>query len=191
MGIAMSGDRAARSLLLAGVIVLTACSGRAGGPAGPSAPAASAPRSAPAIPAATGVPSSGATAEAAPSASAGASGGPVVYDAWVERQGFGGSSGLHQVFNDTEYTEAHRGQVTAFDLEQGLRMVDHLAAWLAEHPPTACWADYHATATTAPGRLHDGYATAHDSVESGQSVPVDVATGLAQEAEAAYSLPAP
>jgi hypothetical protein len=135
-------------------------------------------------------PPSSPAVDPSPSAVA-ASGGPVDYAAWVERQGFGGSSGLHQLLNEVEFVQRDAFSVTLFDLDTGATLADHLAGWLDENPPTACWADYHAAVRAALGKIHDGYAAAHDAVAGGHSVPADVATALVTETQAAFDMPAP
>jgi hypothetical protein len=162
------------------VIALAACTGSAGAAV---SKASSAPVSAPAV-----APSVAASPAAAPAASPG---GPVDYAAWVERQGFGGSSGLHQVVNEVHFLHDRPVEVTQFDLDNGLRLVDHLATWLDENPATACWADQHATIRAALGRLHDGYSAARDAAAAGKYVRVEVTKALVEQAEAAYALPAP
>lgn len=124
-------------------------------------------------------------------ASADASSGPVGYEAWVERQGFGGSSGLRQAINDAQFIKANAYTVTAFDVDDGARRIDLLAAWLDEHPPTACWADYHAAMRSALGRAHDGYVSAREARTAGTSIPTDVAAALVDEIQAAYDVAAP
>jgi len=119
------------------------------------------------------------------------SGGPVDYAAWVERQGFGGSSGLHQLLNEVQFVQRDAFTITLFDLDTGARLADHLAGWLDQNPPTACWADYHAAVRAALGKIHDGYAAAHDAVAGGHSVPADVAAALVTETQAAFDMAPP
>jgi len=145
-----------------------------------------------ATPAATPSPEpSAAAVDPSESASAVPSGGPVDYAAWVERQGFGGSSGLHQLLNEVEFVQRDAYSVNLFDLDTGARLADHLATWLDENPPTACWADYHAAVRAALGKIHDGYAAAHDAVAGGHGVPADVATSLVTETQAAFDMAPP
>lgn len=153
--------------LLAAALALTACSGAA--PAPTATPAPSTP----------------------PAPTATASGGPVGYAAWVERQGFGGSSGLKEVAKETNWMRDNPVAVTAFDIQTTQRLVDHLATWLDENPATACWVDYHATVRAALGRMHDAYVTAHDARAAGNQVPADVVTALVNDAGDADALPAP
>ena len=145
-----------------------------------------------ATPAATPSPEpSAAAVDPSESASATPSGGPVDYAAWVERQGFGGSSGLHQLLNEVEFVRRDAYSVNLFDLDTGARLADHLATWLDENPPTACWADYHAAVRAALGKIHDGYAAAHDAVAGGHGVPADVARSLVTETQAAFDMAPP
>jgi hypothetical protein len=127
----------------------------------------------------------------AESASPAASGGPVNYAAWVDRQGFGGSSGLKEVAKETNWMRDHPTEVTAFDIQTTLRFVDHLATWLDENPATACWSEYHTTVRATLGRMHDAYTTAHDARAAGNLVPTDVVTSLVTDANAADAMPAP
>ena len=180
-------------ILAASALALGACSGRPGG-AGPSATAATAATQSLATPTpeptASPQPSSPA-AEASASAAPAASGGPVEYAAWVERQGFGGSSGLHQLLNDVKFLQANAYSVTLFDVDDGAKLADHLAAWLDQNPPTACWADYHAAIRSDLGKIHDDFVPIHDNVAGGHSIPGDVATALVTEVQAAFDTAAP
>jgi len=180
-------------ILAASALALGACSGRPGG-AGPSATAATAPTQSLATPTpeptASPQPSSPA-AEASASAAPAASGGPVEYAAWVERQGFGGSSGLHQLLNDVTFLQANAYSATLFDVDDGAKLADHLAAWLDQNPPTACWADYHAAIRSDLGKIHDDFVPIHDNVAGGHSIPGDVATALVTEVQAAFDTAAP
>ena len=181
-------------VLAASAAALGACSGPPGG-AGPSATAATAatqslaPTPTPEA-TASSQPSSPA-AEASASAAPAASGGPVEYAAWVERQGFGGSSGLHQLLNDVKFLQANAYSVTLFDVDDGAKLADHLAAWLDQNPPTACWADYHAAIRSDLGKIHDDFVPVHDNVAGGHSIPADVATALVTEVQAAFDMAAP
>jgi len=115
----------------------------------------------------------------------------VEYAAWVERQGFGGSSGLHQLLNDVKFLQANAYSVTLFDVDDGAKLADHLATWLDQNPPTACWADYHAAIRSDLGKIHDDFVPVHDNVAGGHSIPGDVATALVTEVEAAFDTAAP
>ena len=180
-------------ILAASAVALGACSGPPGG-AAPSATPVSAPTQSPVAatpePTASPQPSSPA-AEASASAAAAASGGPVDYADWVARQGFGGSSGLKQLLNDVNFLQANAYTATLFDVDDGAKLVDHLATWLEQNPPTACWAEYHAAMQTALGKIHDDFVPAHDNVAGGHSIPADVATKLVTEAQAAFDMAAP
>jgi hypothetical protein len=128
---------------------------------------------------------------AAASASSAASGGPVDYAAWVERQGFGGSSGIKEVAKETNWMRDHPAEVTAFDIQTTMRFVDHLATWLDGNPATACWTDYHATVRATLGRIHDAEIQARDARAAGNYVPTDVVTSLVRDANALDAMPAP
>jgi hypothetical protein len=180
-------------ILAASAVALGACSGPPGG-AGPSATPVTAPTQSLAAatpePTASAQPSSPA-AEASASVAPAASGGPVDYAAWVERQGFGGSSGLHQLLNDVKFLQANGYAATLFDVDDGAKLADHLATWLDRNPPTACWTDYHAAIRSDLGKIHDNFVLAHDNVAGGHSIPADVATKLVTEVQAAYEMAAP
>src|SRR5262245_29118307 len=164
--------RLRRSLgLVAVAALLAACSGAAASPAPSSQPAA--------------------TPAAVASADAGASGGPVDFAAWVERQGFGGSSGLNEVAKEAHWMQDHPAEVTPFDMQTTLGFVDHLAGWLDDHQPTACWAEYHATVRETLGRMHDGYTTAIEERSAGKYVTKDLVTAIVADADAAEALPQP
>jgi hypothetical protein len=179
-------------VMLAAALLLTACSGAATAPTGRPAsttPAAATP-TAIATPSAVPTPLPAASQAAAiPEASA--SGGPVDYAAWVERQGFGGSSGLNEVAKETEWMRDHPIEVTPFDIQTTQRFIDHLAAWLDQHPATACWADYHTTVRAALARMHDAYITAHDARAAGNQVAADVVAALVNDADNAARLAEP
>jgi len=167
-------------------VALAACAGGSSTPLPTTAPPVLA------TPTATPTPEpSAAAVEPTDSASAAPSGGPVDYAAWVERQGFGGSSGLHQLLNEVQFVQRDAYSVNLFDLDTGARLADHLATWLDQNPPTACWADYHAAVRAALGKIHDVYAAAHDAVAGGHGVPADVATSLVTETQAAFNMPPP
>ena len=180
-------------ILAASALAVGACSGPTGG-AGPSATAATAPTQSLATPTpeatASSQPSSPA-AEASASAAPAASGGPVEYAAWVERQGFGGSSGLHQLLNDVKFLQTNAYSAKLFDVDEGAKLADHLSTWLDQNPPTACWADYHAAIRSDLGKIHDDFVPVHDNVAGGHSIPADVATALVTEVQAAFDMAAP
>jgi hypothetical protein len=185
--------RRSRGLVVLVPLLLAACS------ASGASPSVATPRPATQPPIASASPTPGATASptpepsvaAAESASPAASDGPVAYSAWVERQGFGGSSGLAEVAKETNWMRDHPTEVTAFDIQTTLRFVDHLATWLDENPATACWSDYHATVRATLGRMHDAYTKAHDARAAGNLVPADIVTSLVTDANAADAMPAP
>jgi hypothetical protein len=170
-------------------LVLAACSASGTSHAAATAPPATQPPAATATP--TPNPTPVASVAAVESASPAASGGPVGYATWVDRQGFGGSSGLKEVAKETNWMRDHPSEVTPFDIQTTMRLVDHLASWLDENPATACWADYHAAVRATLGRMHDAEVLAHDARAAGQFVPTDVVTALVKDANAADAMPAP
>jgi hypothetical protein len=118
-------------------------------------------------------------------------GGPVDYAAWVEVQGFGGSSGLRQVLRGAEWIRDNPTIGNAFDIEMDMRVATNLAAWLDAHPATACWAEYHTTVRASLDRIHDAFAEARDARAAGAVVPQDVADRVVSEAQAAADLAEP
>jgi hypothetical protein len=169
--------------LAAAVLLSSACSGAA---VAPSATAVSTSAGG-----STAAPPTPAASAAAASPDATESGGPVDFAAWIERQGFGGSSGLNELAKETHWMQDHPAEVTAFDIQTTLRLADHLASWLDEHEPTACWADYHATVRTTLHGMHDAYVTAAAARAAGKIVPTDVVVALVKDADAAESLAQP
>jgi hypothetical protein len=138
---------------------------------------------------------SGAAAPAnstAPTAMASASpGGPVEYALWIERQGFGGSSGLRQVLKSANWVNDNASWATVSDVETEMSYAERLAGWLDKHPATACWTDYHATVRATLDRVLAGFAAARDARAAGQRVPLEVGATLVSEAQSAFDLPAP
>lgn len=192
----LAAHRPRRGWLLiipATALALAACSGPPGSTPASGAPVVTPmPSLAVATPASTASPApSSAVPDPSASAAPAASGGPVGYAAWVARQGFGGSSGLKQLLNDVTYLQTNAYSATLFDVDDGAKLVGHLATWLEQNPPTACWADYHAAMQAALGKIRDDFATAHDNVAGGHSIPADVATSLVTGAQAAFDMPAP
>ena len=165
-------------------VVVAGCAG-ANGAGGPTArPTGYAPTAA-AQQAATPVP----TADATPAPSEAS--GPATYDSWVERQGFGGSSGLNELRKGAEWLMNNPASATPFDVETWMKTADHLATWLDQNPASACWTDYHARVRASLARLHDAFVAARDARVAGRLIPADVSTALVTEAHAAYDLPEP
>jgi hypothetical protein len=172
-------------MMLPAALLLVACAATSGGaaPHGTAGPSA-APPDATSGPATTAYPT--ATDAAAPSA-----GGPVDYALWVERQGFGGSSGLRQVLKGANWIRDHSFEATVFEVDDELGYATRLATWLDEHPPTACWTEYHAIVRATLDRVLDAYAAAHDARAAGEGIPLEVGETLVAEAQAAFDVPAP
>jgi hypothetical protein len=177
---ARSSTRPTRSTPLAAVLLapllLAACAATSGAaaPASSTAPTAMATLPAPPV--------------KAPSASPG---GPVEYALWVERQGFGGSSGLRQVLKSANWVNDNASWATVSDVETEMSYAERLAGWLDKHPATACWTDYHATVRATLDRVLAGFAAARDARAAGQRVPLEVGATLVSEAQSAFDLPAP
>jgi hypothetical protein len=169
--------------IVAAVLLSAACSGAAVTPGTASV--------APSSGGSTPAPRSPASSAAAESPAATGSGGPVDYAAWIERQGFGGSSGLNELAKETHWMQDHPAEVTAFDIQTTLRLADNLASWLDEHAPTACWADYHAEVRATLHGMHDAYVTAAAARTAGNNVPTDVVVGLVKDADTVHGLADP
>ena len=160
-------------------LLLVACAATSGAAAPTDRPATEpTPRPTPALP------SAAADATTAP-------GGPADYALWVERQGFGGSSGLRQVLKGATWIRDHAFEATVFDVDNEMGFADRLAGWLDKNPPAPCWADYHAAVRATLDRLLDAYGAAHDARVAGHSVPIEVGATLVAEAQSAFDLPAP
>jgi len=189
---ARSSTKGARFARFAAAVVvpvlLCACATTSGAaaPAGPTGPTAT-PLASRATTAATHKP-------AQPSSAAGATaspGGPVDYALWVERQGFGGSSGLRQVLKSANWVNENAFRATVPDVETEMGYAERLAGWLDEHPATPCWAKYHATVRATLDRVLAGFAAARDARAAGHGVPLEVGATLVLEAQSAFDLPAP
>jgi hypothetical protein len=165
-------------LAIATTVVMAACSGAQQGPSG-QARTASPPPS----------PTPRAAASATPGATA--DGGPADYAAWVEIQGFGGSSGLREVLKGAEWIRDHPTEGSAFDVESTMRLGDNLASWLDANPATPCWTEYHATMRASLDRIHEAFALARDARAAGRMVPGDVAEAVVAESQAAFDLAEP
>jgi hypothetical protein len=162
------GRRLRPGLLVASSLLAAACG-------------AAAPSAAPAM-----TPADAATVPAEPSF------GPTDFASWTARQGFGGSSGLNEMNKLVLWMGDNPRQITVAMLdEEELPSVTYLVRWLEQHPPTACWAEYHATALAALRTLEEDYATVRAAVAAGKSVPSDLATSMAEVAGTAYAMPAP
>jgi hypothetical protein len=117
--------------------------------------------------------------------------GPTDFAAWIERQGFGGSSGLNNVNKLAGWLVNHATEVRVFDLDQDGGDVAKLLAWLDTHPATDCWADYHAAVRASLEAIAAGYATTRVAVEAGKPAPAEVIGPMYQEATKALGLPRP
>jgi hypothetical protein len=157
---------------------LAACTGAPQAPPPTDVPA---PPSGPAVVEPTASPTAPATPDV----------GPADYAAWVEIQGFGGSSGLRQVLKEAQWIQDHPTEGSAFDIGEDMRLADDLAAWLDAHDATPCWAEYHATMRGMLDRIHDAFSAAHDARAAGKAVPLEVAAQVVSESEAAFNLAAP
>src|SRR3954468_12891638 len=136
-------------------------------------------------PAAAGSPSAHASATLEPVSS------PTAYQAWLDRQGFGGSSGLHQISNEANWLNENAATVRPFDLQEGRDFSTRLIDWLQHHPAIPCWAAYHTQMLALLDHVQSGYGAAQAALAGGQSIPPDVITAIVTNAKAAFELPAP
>ena len=118
-------------------------------------------------------------------------GGPAAYALWVERQGFGGSSGLRQVLKGAKWMRDNAFTATVFEVEDEMGYAKRLAGWLDEHPAAPCWTEYHATVRATLDRVLNAYAAARDARATGHGIPLEVGATLVAEAQFAFDLPAP
>jgi hypothetical protein len=139
----------------------------------------------------------GSPTSASPSRATGSAGpqatvsGPTNVSEWTERQGFGGSSGLRNIAKLVRWVRDHPAEESTWNIDDEAADIAKLAEWLDTHPATACWAEYHAAVRASLASLTAGYAAARVEVEAGRSVPYDVATAMAAEAEKVVSLEPP
>ncbi|MEA2673899.1 MAG: hypothetical protein QOI92_1091 [Chloroflexota bacterium] len=117
--------------------------------------------------------------------------GPTAFADWTERQGFGGSSGLHDVAKNAAWLTEHTFDAKAFDIDSDTHNIQLLIAWLDAHPATACWASYHTAVRTALASLVTQYRAVSAAIAAGTSVPMAVATAIANEAQSTYAMPDP
>lgn len=183
------GDRVSRLAAALFVPVLfAACAATSGA----VAPASRAPASTAPTPRATTAAATPKPVQPSPVDAASASpGGPVDYALWIERQGFGGSSGLRQVLKSANWVNDNGAFASVSDVGTEMGYAERLAGWLDNHPATACWAEYHAAVRATLDRVLAGFAAARDARAAGQRVPLEVGATLVSEAQAAFDLPAP
>jgi hypothetical protein len=117
--------------------------------------------------------------------------GPTAFADWTERQGFGGSSGLHDVAKNAAWLTEHTFDATAFDIDSDTHKIHLLIDWLDAHPATTCWASYHAAVRASLTSLVARYVDVSAAIASGTSVPTAVATAIANEAQSTYAMPDP
>lgn len=117
--------------------------------------------------------------------------GPTAFADWTERQGFGGSDGLHNVSKLAAWLVDHAYDATPFDLASDSHDIDGLISWLDAHPATACWTAYHATVRASLETLAAGYVQARAARAAGRSVPIDLAASMRDVSQQAYALATP
>jgi hypothetical protein len=117
--------------------------------------------------------------------------GPTDFAAWTERQGFGGSSGLANIAKLVRWVRDHPGEESSWNVDDETTDILRLAAWLDQHPATACWADYHATVRASLDALAADYAKAKVDIQAGGIVSTSLIDAMVGEANRAEALPAP
>jgi hypothetical protein len=143
-------------------------------------------------PSATASLAASATTSGAPSASTNPSAtGPTAYAAWIERQGFGGSSGLNNVVKLIRLVAERPGDETTFEIDDEATDIQSLVTWLDAHPPTACWADYHAAVRASLVKVLAAYAVGRTVVDGGAPFPADAARSMVEEADRVLGVPGP
>lgn len=118
--------------------------------------------------------------------------GPTDFAAWIARQGFGGSSGLNEANKLILWIGDHPDQITVAMLDQEeIPAVRGLSTWLALHPPTNCWADYHATVSAGLRTLEDDLGKARSAVDAGEGLDAELAAAMADLSGDLEAIPAP
>jgi hypothetical protein len=130
----------------------------------------------------------GASSIASPAPTAG---GPTPFAAWIERQGFGGSSGLNNVVKLIHFVAERPGEETTFNIDDETSDIEGLVTWLDSHPATPCWADYHAAVRSSLTKVLAAYAIGRKAVETGLPFPADVAASMVAEADQVLAVAGP
>jgi hypothetical protein len=117
--------------------------------------------------------------------------GPTPYSLWVNRQGFGGTSGVRQIAKGSEYLQEHTAAEAAGDLMLWAALPGDLGEWLDQHPPTPCWATYHAAMREALRKVDVDFHEVVVLASAGSSVPTDLTARLAADVAGAEALQAP
>jgi hypothetical protein len=135
---------------------------------------------------------SGATrAPASASPSPGPTAGPTSYAAWIEREGFGGQSGLRGFKKAGDWVVQHPTEETSFMIDSDVGDIRRIVQWLDAHPPTSCWADYHAATRRSLETIVAAYAQLRISVEASQPPPLDIVAAIGAEGDTAFARPEP
>lgn len=135
--------------------------------------------------------SSGGSSPAAPPTSQPTVATETAFADWTARQGFGGSSGLHNVDKLTAWLGDHETDATLFDLDGDAQDIANLVTWLDTHQPTACWNDYHEAVRADLTKLAAAYVTTRAAVAAGNPAPADVVANMETTSQAALAMPAP
>lgn len=135
--------------------------------------------------------SSGGSSTAPPTTSQPTVAAETAFADWTARQGFGGSSGLHNVDKLTAWLGDHEADVTLFDLDGDAQDIANLATWLDTHQPTACWSAYHEAVRADLTKLAAYYVTTRAAVAAGGPAPADVVANMETTSKAALGMPAP
>ena len=116
--------------------------------------------------------------------------GPTSYTAWLERQGFGGSSGINQVVRGVEFVQSHP-DATLFDLDDIATDNLHLIEWLDAHPATACWSAFHDAIRAQLVQVRDALAVLRADKAAGSSLDATEIAQALTAAQGAEAMPAP
>ena len=140
-------------------------------------------------------PSAANTASPAPSTAAAPASptpaGPTAFAEWVDRQGFGGSSGLRDINKLALWLQDNMTIATAYDVTSETTRVARLIDWLDTHPATACWTSFRSDMLAILGKLHDSYSSAAAAMTASQTIPTDVVEAIVADAGAAFKMADP
>jgi hypothetical protein len=117
--------------------------------------------------------------------------GPTRYAAWIEREGFGGQNGLRGFRKVGDWVAQHPTEETSFMLDSDAGDIRRIVQWLDAHPPTSCWADYHAATRRSLETIVAAYTQLRISVEASQPPPLDVVATIGAEGDTAFARPEP
>lgn len=115
--------------------------------------------------------------------------GPTTWAAWVERQGFGGGSGLREIVKGSAWLHENGSRAAAYDVTFWGQLATSLGRWLDTHPATECWADYHAAIRSVLSRMEPEFASLQQIADASRPLPAEATAALASlGADAAAAL---